>query len=94
MVECKYQISTILFLTFTITCRVAPTLSSLNGFRFLAGFSGAASLVLNGGSVAELYTREGREGRGAKMAIFAIGSLVRPLISRQRPCKSGIADVL
>ena len=72
-----YQISNVLFIIFTVACAVAPSLDSLIGFRFLAGSAGSAPLVLGGGSVADLYTRE---ERGSKMAIFAMGPLLGPVI--------------
>ncbi|KIW23325.1 uncharacterized protein PV07_11533 [Cladophialophora immunda] len=71
-----YQITNVLFIVFTVACAVAPSLDSLIGFRFLAGSAGSAPLVLGGGSVADLYTRE---ERGSKMAIFAMGPLIGPV---------------
>lgn len=72
-----YHVTNVLFIIFTIACAVAPSLSSLIGFRFLAGSAGAAPLVLGGGSVADLYRRE---ERGSKMAIFAMGPLLGPVV--------------
>jgi MFS family permease len=77
-----YQITNVLFIIFTIACAVAPSLDSLIGFRFLAGAAGSAPLVLGGGSVADLYTRE---ERGSKMAIFSIGPLLGPVAGKELP---------
>jgi multidrug resistance protein len=71
-----YQATNVLFICFTVACAVAPSLDSLIGFRFLAGAAGSAPLVLGGGSVADLYTRE---ERGSKMAVFSIGPLIGPV---------------
>lgn len=71
-----YHITNALFIIFTIACAVAPSLDSLIGFRFLAGAAGSAPLVLGGGSVADLYSRE---ERGSKMALFAMGPLLGPV---------------
>ena len=72
-----YHSANFFFLIFTVACAVAPSLSSLIGFRFLAGTAGSAPLVLGGGSIADLYSRE---ERGGKMALFAMGPLIGPVI--------------
>ncbi|ETI26009.1 hypothetical protein G647_02786 [Cladophialophora carrionii CBS 160.54] len=71
-----YQVTNVLFIIFTVACAVAPSLDSLIGFRFLAGAAGSAPLVLGGGSVADMYSRE---ERGSKMAVFSIGPLIGPV---------------
>lgn len=68
-----YQVTSVLFVAFTLACAFAPSLNSLIGFRFLAGSAGSAPLILGAGSIADMYVRE---ERGGKMAIFAIGPLL------------------
>lgn len=80
-----YRITSVLFIVFTIACATAPSLSSLIGFRFLAGSAGAAPLVLGGGSVADMYPRE---QRGGKRSIWLMGALIGPVVGRSL-CFSG-----
>lgn len=72
-----YHISNVFFIIFTVACAVAPSLGSLIAFRFLAGSAGSTPLVLGGGSIADLYSRE---TRGSKIAIFSLGPLLGPVI--------------
>lgn len=72
-----YHICNILFVLFTAACAVSPNLSTLIGFRFVAGCAGSAPLTLGGGSIADMVVQE---RRGTAMTIFAMGPLIGPII--------------
>ncbi|CAH0023994.1 unnamed protein product [Clonostachys rhizophaga] len=72
-----YHTTNLCFLAFTIACAVAPTFSSLIGFRFLAGLFGSVPLTNGGGSIADMIRQE---KRGAAMSAFAVGPLLGPII--------------
>ncbi|VUC20114.1 unnamed protein product [Clonostachys rosea] len=72
-----YHSTNLCFLAFTIACAVAPTFSSLVGFRFLAGLFGSVPLTNGGGSIADMIHQE---KRGAAMSAFAVGPLLGPII--------------
>lgn len=72
-----YHTTNLCFLAFTIACAVAPSFSSLIGFRFLAGLFGSVPLTNGGGSIADMIRQE---KRGAAMSAFAVGPLLGPII--------------
>ncbi|KAI5457088.1 major facilitator superfamily domain-containing protein [Mariannaea sp. PMI_226] len=72
-----YHGCNVLFLAFTISCAVAPSLGSLITFRFLAGTFGAAPMTNGGGSIADMFPPE---ERAAVMAGLSIGPLLGPII--------------
>src|ERR1700712_4571259 len=72
-----YHICNVLFLLFTVACAISPRLNTLIGFRFLAGFAGAAPMTLGGGTIADLVKQE---RRGVAMALYTIGPLVGPIV--------------
>ncbi|KAF4781192.1 hypothetical protein HER10_EVM0008441 [Colletotrichum scovillei] len=72
-----YHITNFIFLAFTVACAVAPSLSSLVVFRFLAGTFGAAPMTNGGGSIADMFRAEERAG---VMAVFSVGPLIGPII--------------
>ncbi|KAI9861624.1 MAG: hypothetical protein M1813_005234 [Trichoglossum hirsutum] len=72
-----YHITNALFILFTVVCALAPSLTVLIVFRFLAGCAGAAPLVLGAGTVADLFAAE---VRGKVMSIYTLGVLLGPVI--------------
>lgn len=72
-----YHTCNILFVLFIAACALSPNLSTLIGFRFIAGCAGSAPLTLGGGSIADMVAQD---RRGAAMTIFAMGPLVGPVI--------------
>ena len=72
-----FHTSNILFVAFTVGCALSKSLGMLLSLRFLAGCAGAASLVVGGGSIADMIPQE---KRGQYFAIFAIGGQLAPII--------------
>jgi multidrug resistance protein len=72
-----YWATNILFVAFNVGCALAPTLSSLIVFQFLAGCSGSAPLTIGGGTIADLTSQD---SRGVAMALYAMGSLLGPAV--------------
>lgn len=72
-----YHITSFLFLVFSIACAVAPNLSSLIAFRYLAGCAGSAPLTLGGGTIADVIHPQ---SRGTAMAAFSAGPLLGPIL--------------
>jgi multidrug resistance protein len=68
-----YHICNILFIAFTVSCAVSPSLSALIGFRFIAGCAGSSPLTLGGGTVADVIHPE---KRGVAMALYVLGMLL------------------
>lgn len=73
-----YNICNVLFVVFTVACAVAPSMSSLIAFRFLAGCFGIAPITNGGGTIADIMPPE---KRGSAMSIWAIGPLLGPGMS-------------
>lgn len=65
------------FLVFLIACALAPSLSSLIGFRFLSGVFGSCPITNGGGTIADMIAQK---NRGAAMAAFSVGPLLGPII--------------
>ncbi|KAI0002853.1 bicyclomycin resistance protein [Xylariaceae sp. FL0662B] len=72
-----YHACNVGFVAFSVACALAPSLSSLIGFRFLAGLFGAAPIANGGGTIADMVVQE---HRGAAMAVFSIGPLLGPIV--------------
>jgi len=65
------------FCVWQIGCALAPSLSTLIVFRFLAGIGGSGCLTIGGGVISDLFRRE---QRGMAMAIYGAGPLLGPVI--------------
>lgn len=72
-----YHASNAGFIAFLIGCALAPSLTSLIGFRFLSVLFGACPLTNGGGSIADMVRQEHRAGA---MAAFSVGPLLGPII--------------
>ncbi|KFA55326.1 hypothetical protein S40293_08926 [Stachybotrys chartarum IBT 40293] len=72
-----YHAANVGFVAFTVACALAPSLESLIGFRFLAGFFGSCPITNGGASIVDLVPPE---KRGAFMAGFAVGPLLGPVV--------------
>ncbi|RDW82446.1 MFS general substrate transporter-7 [Coleophoma cylindrospora] len=65
------------FVVWQIGCALAPNISALLIFRFLAGLGGSGCITLGSGVIADLYTAE---ARGKASAIFSLGPLFGPVV--------------
>ncbi|KAI6081343.1 major facilitator superfamily domain-containing protein [Hypoxylon rubiginosum] len=72
-----YHITNVGFIAFTVACAVAPSMSSLLGFRFLAGLFGSCIITNCGGSFADMLPAE---KRGVVMSFFILGPILGPII--------------
>ena len=72
-----YHVNTALFIVFNIACAVAPNLSALIVFRFLAGFAGVSPLTIGAGTIADMFKQE---ERGRVMALWTFPVLIGPTI--------------
>ena len=72
-----YHACNLLFVILTVACALSSSLNMLIGFRFLAGCAGSAPLTLGGGTIADMIVQE---KRGGAMSIWAMGSLIGPVI--------------
>lgn len=70
-----FNITNVLFVTFTVACAVSTSLPMLTGFRFLAGCAGSAALTIGGGTIADVMPPE---KRGKAMAVFVMGPVLGP----------------
>jgi hypothetical protein len=61
------------FSLWQIGCALAPNITTLIVFRFLAGVGGSGCLSIGGGVIADLFPKE---ERGLASALFALGPLV------------------
>lgn len=59
-----------LFIIFTVAAAVASSMSQFIVFRFFMGCFGGAPLVLGGGTIADLISRE---QRGTAMVVWMMG---------------------
>lgn len=66
------------FCCWQVACALAPTLSSLTVFRFLAGIGGIACMTLGGGIIADVFPVE---QRGFAISIWTIGPTVGPSLA-------------
>jgi multidrug resistance protein len=65
------------FVLFQIGCALAPNLTALIIFRFVAGVGGSACITIGGGVIADLFRPK---QRGFASAIFSLGPLFGPVI--------------
>lgn len=72
-----YHTCNILCVVFSIACAVSNSLSSLIGFRFLAGCAGASPLTLGGSTVGDVVHPE---KRGSAMAVYLLGITLAPVL--------------
>ncbi|KAF3058488.1 Conidial yellow pigment biosynthesis polyketide synthase [Daldinia childiae] len=72
-----YHITNLGFIAFTVGCAVAPSMSSLLGFRFLAGIFGSCIITNSGGSIADMLPPE---KRGLVLSFFIMGPILGPII--------------
>ena len=72
-----YHINTGLFIVFNIACALAPNLSALIVFRFLAGFAGVTPLTIGSGTIADMFKQE---ERGRVMSLWTFPVLIGPTL--------------
>jgi multidrug resistance protein len=72
-----YHGTNIGFILFTIACALAPSLDSLIGFRFLAGFFGSCNIANGAGSFADMMRPE---RRGIFLSLYVLGPICGPVI--------------
>lgn len=72
-----YHTCNVGFTVFMVACALAPSLSSLIGFRFVSGVFGSCPLTNGGGSIADMIRQE---KRALAMSAFSIGPLLGPII--------------
>jgi MFS family permease len=68
-----YHITNLLFVVFAVACAVAPSLSSLIGFRFLVGLAASVPASVGGGTIAELFIPS---ERGKATSVYGFGVLL------------------
>ncbi|TVY59036.1 MFS transporter prlG [Lachnellula cervina] len=67
----------VFFCVWQIGCALAPNLSALIVFRFLAGIGGSGCLTIGGGVIADLFNAD---RRGLATAVYSMGPLFGPVI--------------
>ena len=67
----------VFFCVWQIGCALAPSISTLIVFRFLAGIGGSGCLTIGGGVIADLFHPE---QRGIATAIYSLGPLLGPVV--------------
>ncbi|KAI0599017.1 bicyclomycin resistance protein [Biscogniauxia sp. FL1348] len=72
-----YHVCNVGFIAFAAGCALAPSLSSLIAFRFLAGVFGSAPLTNGAGTIADMVSQE---RRGLAMAMYSVGPLLGPIV--------------
>ncbi|KAF1950325.1 MFS general substrate transporter [Byssothecium circinans] len=72
-----YHSCTILFLIFTIAAGVSTNMSMFIVFRFFMGTFGGAPIVLGGGTIADIVSRE---QRGTAMSVWMMGPTIGPCV--------------
>ncbi|KAI1734863.1 major facilitator superfamily domain-containing protein [Xylaria scruposa] len=65
------------FILFTVACALAPSLSSLIGFRFVAGFFGSCIIANGAGSFTDMMPPQ---RRGVFMSLYILGPILGPII--------------
>jgi MFS family permease len=78
-----YHITNVLFVIFAVACAVAPSLSSLIGFRFLVGLAASVPASVGGGTIADLFVPNER-GKAASIYGFGVllGVSIRYIVSK------------
>ena len=77
----------IIFCVWQIGCALAPSLSTLIGFRFMAGLGGSGCLTIGAGMIADLFHAD---RRGLATSLFSLGPLFGPVIG---PIAGGIFPI-
>jgi len=72
-----YNITNVLFMTFTMLCGFSQNQGMFLGFRYLSGFAGVATITIGSGTIADLMPRE---ERGRAVSIWAVGTILGPAI--------------
>ncbi|KAH7138270.1 major facilitator superfamily domain-containing protein [Dendryphion nanum] len=72
-----YHSCNVLFIIFSIAAAVASSMSQFIVFRFFMGCFGGAPLVLGGGTIADLISRE---QRGTAMVVWMMGPTLGPCV--------------
>ncbi|KAH8897282.1 MFS general substrate transporter, partial [Thozetella sp. PMI_491] len=72
-----YNVTNVLFLSFTLLCAVARNESTLLALRFLSGFAGVATITIGSGTIADLMPRE---KRGKAVSIWSVGTILGPMV--------------
>jgi MFS family permease len=72
-----YKICLFLFLIFNVACALAPSLSALVAFRFVAGVMGSCPITIGTGTIADLLPAEKRAGA---MGAYIIGAVLGPSV--------------
>jgi multidrug resistance protein len=67
----------VFFCVWQIGCALAPNLSALIVFRFLAGIGGSGCLTIGGGVIADLFHPD---RRGLATSVYSLGPLFGPVI--------------
>ena len=73
-----YHSCNLMFIVFSIAAAVASNMGMFITFRFLMGCFGGAPLVLGGGTIADLISRE---QRGTAMVVWMMGPTIVSLFS-------------
>lgn len=66
----------VVFLVWHVACGLAPNMSSLILFRFLAGMGGSATFTIGGALISDLFDID---MRGTASSIYALGTLSGPI---------------
>ncbi|KAF9877129.1 major facilitator superfamily transporter [Colletotrichum karsti] len=72
-----YNVTNVIFMIATILCGFSQNEGMLLFFRFLAGFSGVATITIGSGTIADLMPRE---KRGKAVSIWSVGTILGPTI--------------
>ncbi|KAF2641571.1 MFS general substrate transporter [Massarina eburnea CBS 473.64] len=72
-----YHTCTVIFLIFTVAAGVSTNMTMFIVFRFIMGSFGAAPMVLGGGTIADLISRE---QRGTAMSVWMMGPTIGPCV--------------
>jgi multidrug resistance protein len=72
-----YNVTNVLFLTFTVLCAVSQNQSMLLAFRFLSGFAGVATITIGSGTIADIIPRE---KRGKALSVWSVGPILGPMV--------------
>ncbi|KAK9450070.1 major facilitator superfamily domain-containing protein [Limtongia smithiae] len=71
------SVSNLLFAIFNIGCALAQNVGTFFACRFLGGLLGCASMVVGGGVISDMFTRE---NMGRASSVYAMGPLMGPVI--------------
>jgi MFS family permease len=71
-----FNITNVLFATFTLGCGFSNSMITLIILRFFAGFNGSACLAVGGGVIADMIAPD---QRGKATALWSIGPMFGPV---------------